>query len=112
MNLLGSQFHHMNLQRYFASLGFVQGKPDYGRISRKKNDTDGGARKKGKIWTNKLGIPQKTKGTKKCVFLCNPKKKQGFPGTVTLLQRDPHRLPIWGSKGLRILCCSNSVDLL
>lgn len=49
MNLLGSQFHHMNLQRYYASLGFVQGKPDYGRISRKKKDTDGGARKKGKI---------------------------------------------------------------
>lgn len=43
-----------------------------------------------KIWTNKLGILQKTEGTKKWIPL-QPKEVAGFPGTMTLLQWDPHQ---------------------
>lgn len=65
--------------------------------------------KKGKIWTNKLGILQKTDGTKKWIPL-QPKEEAGFPGTGTLLRCDPHQTS--NLMRLRILCCSKVVDLL
>lgn len=68
----------------------VRQKPDYGRMNRKKMTLMVMLGEKVKIWTNKLGILQKTEGTKKWIPL-QPKEVAGFPGTMTLLQWDPHQ---------------------